>query len=81
MCIRDSLNPDGEVWLILSDLAEHLGLRAANALPQWFEQAGLRLIATEHTHPVHPKSADRNDPLAFARRRERTFLYRLSHAR
>ena len=75
------LNPDGEVWLILSDLAEHLGLRAADALPQWFEQAGLRLIATEHTHPVHPKSADRNDPLAFARRRERTFLYRLSHAR
>lgn len=35
------LAPQGEVWLILSDLAEHLQLRTREALLDWFAEAGL----------------------------------------
>ena len=31
----------GEGWLILSDLAEHLGLRSRDELLGWIAQAGL----------------------------------------
>ncbi|UOP05143.1 methyltransferase [Conchiformibius kuhniae] len=81
--LRDApacLNPQGQIWLVLSDLAEHLSLRPADALPQWFAQAGLRLLAADHVRPIHGKAADPSDPLAFARQRERTFLYRLAAA-
>ncbi len=75
------LNETGEVWLIMSDLAEHLGLRQPDALAQWFAQAGLSLIEQHHTRAQHAKANDVDDPLFNARSQEHTFLYRLQLAR
>jgi SAM-dependent methyltransferase len=38
------LEPAGEAWLVLSDLAEHLGLRARGELLAAFDQAGLKVV-------------------------------------
>lgn len=70
----------GEAWLVLSDLAERLGLRPPGALEALFEQAGLRVVFTLEAHPSHPRSRDAADPLALARRAERTRLYGLAAA-
>jgi SAM-dependent methyltransferase len=75
--LRDHLAPGGEGWLVLSDLAEHLGLRAAGELQSLIEDAGLRVLAREGIRPRHPKAADPNDPLHAARVRETTWLWRL----
>lgn len=72
------LNPNGEAWLIISDLAERLHLRSPDFLAELFQTAGLRVIGVLQTKPVHSKAADPTDPLAFARNRETTFLYRLA---
>lgn len=71
------LTPGGEGWLVMSDLAEHLGLRAADELASWIEAAGLRVIGRLDTHPLHPKATDPGDPLHAARSREVTSLWRL----
>lgn len=76
--LADHLRPGGEGWLVMSDLAEHLGLRAAGELAGWIEAAGLRVLARTQVQPRHPKSADRDDPLHGARARERTSLWRLA---
>ena len=68
----------GEGWLILSDLAEHLGLRKRDELLAWFEQAGLNVIDRSDVKPRHPKAADEADPLHAARRAEMTSLWRLA---
>jgi methylase of polypeptide subunit release factors len=72
------LAPGGEGWLIMSDLAEHLGLRAPQELPQLIAAAGLRVIARSEVRARHPKAADPDDPLHVARARERTSLWRLA---
>ena len=72
------LGPGGEGWLILSDLAEHLGLRARDELPVLIEKSGLRVIARIDARPSHPKAADAADPLHAARRAEVTTLWRLA---
>ena len=41
--LPEHLEPGGEGWLILSDLAEHLGLRTRAQLLEEFEAAGLRV--------------------------------------
>ena len=71
------LVPGGEGWLIISDLAEHLGLRTRDELLGWIEQAGLQVIARLDTRPTHGKTADATDPLHAARRAEVTSLWRL----
>ncbi len=71
------LAPGGEVWLILSDLAERLGLRAASYLPDRFAAAGLRVLSQASTPPTHGRAQDAADPLHAARAAERTSLYRL----
>jgi methylase of polypeptide subunit release factors len=68
----------GEGWLILSDLAEHLGLRTREELLSAFGQAGLRVIDRLDTRPVHRRVADRTDPLHAARAAEVTSLWRLA---
>ncbi len=73
----DHLTPDGEAWLIISDLAEHLQLRTPDFLKQCFQTASLQVIDVLQTRPQHQKAANQNDPLAFARNREVTSLYRL----
>lgn len=72
------LLPGGEGWLILSDLAERLGLRPAGALAQWVQDAGLRIVARHDARPVHSRAHDRNDPLHMARSAEITTLWRLT---
>jgi SAM-dependent methyltransferase len=72
------LAPGGEGWLILSDLAEHLGLRAAGEVASLIQAAGLRVVARSTARPLHPKAADTTDPLHAARSREVTSLWRLA---
>jgi len=72
------LEPGGEGWLILSDLAEHLGLRTRAELLEAFEVAGLRVIDRMDVPPRHPKAADESDPLFAARASEITSLWRLA---
>lgn len=72
------LEAKGEGWLILSDLAEHLGLRTREELLQMIESAGLKVIARIDTKPVHPRAADASDPLHHARAAETTSLWRLA---
>ncbi|KLT71904.1 hypothetical protein PL75_11140, partial [Neisseria arctica] len=52
------LNPKGEAWLIISDLAEHLGLRTPQFLHQSFQTASLKLLAVRSINPRHAKAAD-----------------------
>jgi SAM-dependent methyltransferase len=74
------LEPSGEGWLIMSDFAEHLGLRPREELLQMIAAAGLRVIARTDTRPVHPRVMDENDPLHHARAAEVTSLWRLAAA-
>lgn len=71
------LQPGGEGWLILSDLAEHLGLRTRESLLEAFDAAGLVVIDRLDTHPRHRRAADADDPLHAARAAETTSLWRL----
>ena len=75
--VRQHLNPQGEAWLIISDLAEHLHLRDRDFLEQCFQTTSLEVADILKTKPRHRKAADESDPLAFARNRETTHLYRL----
>jgi SAM-dependent methyltransferase len=75
--LADHLTDGGEGWLVLSDLAEQLGLRRADDLERWIADAGLRVLSRDSTTPVHPRSADTADPLHSARSREVTSLWRL----
>lgn len=67
----------GEGWLILSDLAEHLGLRTREQLLEWIDAAGLRVIGRLDARPHHPKAFDASDALHAARAAEITSLWRL----
>jgi methylase of polypeptide subunit release factors len=75
--LTDHLLPGGEGWLILSDLAEHLGLRSREQLLGWIAAAGLDVAGRHDVRPTHPKAADADDPLAAARMQETTSLWRL----
>jgi SAM-dependent methyltransferase len=72
------LTPGGEGWLVLSDLAEHLGLRSREQLQGWIDSAGLRVVGRSEARPRHPKATDPDDPLHAARSREVTALWRLA---
>jgi SAM-dependent methyltransferase len=72
------LTPGGEGWLILSDLAEHLGLRTRASLLEEFESAGLRVLGRNDVPPRHPRAADKTDVLHHARAAEITSLWRLA---
>ena len=71
------LEPGGEGWLILSDIAEHLGLRPRVELLAAFDAAGLTVAGRADARPRHPKAFDQNDPLHAARAAEVTSLWRL----
>lgn len=74
------LEPDGEGWLIISDIAEHLGLRSRQELLGWVAAAGLKVLGRLDTRPQHPKAQDAGDPLHAARAAEVTSLWRLARA-
>jgi len=75
--LAEHLEPGGEGWLLLSDFAEHLGLRTREELLGWIEAAGLTVAGRSDIRPRHPKSADAEDPLHAARAAELTSLWKL----
>ncbi|WP_214414094.1 methyltransferase [Sphaerisporangium fuscum] len=74
------LEPGGEGWLVLSDLAERLGLRRRAELTAAFAAAGLRVAGRMDVSPAHPRAFDERDPLYAARSAEVTSLWRLRRA-
>ena len=72
------LAPAGEGWLILSDLAEHLGLRTRDELMAAIDIAALRVVDRTDVRPTHPKASDPTQPLHAARAAEVTSLWRLA---
>ena len=78
--LAEHLTDDGEGWLILSDLAEHLGLRPREQLLGWITEAGLKVLDRHDVRPVHPRASDASDPLHAARAAEVTSLWRLAAA-
>ncbi len=72
------LEPGGEGWLVISDLAELLGLRSREELLGWIGQGGLKVRDRLDTPARHPRSMDRSDPFFAARSRETTSLWRLA---
>ncbi|CAN1521413.1 AdoMet_MTases domain containing protein [Burkholderiaceae bacterium] len=79
--LREHLTPTGEGWLILSDLAEHLGLRSRASLLQWIDEGGLQVLGRQDIRPRHGKVEDTDDPLHVARVAEVTSLWRLGPQR
>lgn len=79
--LASHLLPEGEGWLILSDLAEHLQLRSRQQLLNMIESAGLQVLGKIDAKPTHPKVADVSDPLHNARAAEVTSLWCLGLAR
>lgn len=75
--LKNHLSDIGEAWLILSDFAEHLGLRSREDLMAWINDAGLTVIETIETKASHKKTLDKSDPLHTARAAEVTSLWRL----
>jgi methylase of polypeptide subunit release factors len=78
--LKEHLLTGGEGWLILSDLAEHLGLRTRAELLAWIEAAGLKVLGRNDVRPTHAKALDKEDPLYRARAAEVTSLWRLGAA-
>ncbi len=78
--LAEHLEPGGEGWLILSDLAEHLGLRPRAELLGWIEAAGLTVLERRDVKPTHPRASDAGDTLHAARAAEVTSLWRLAAA-
>lgn len=74
------LAPAGEGWLILSDLAEHLGLRSREQLLQMIANAHLKVLGKRDIRPRHSRAEDTEDPLHKARAAEMTSLWRLGAA-
>lgn len=78
--LKAHLNDAGEGWLILSDFAEHLGLRTREELTEWIGSAGLKVVEKMDTKATHQKTLDASDPLHTARKAEVTSLWRLGKA-
>jgi SAM-dependent methyltransferase len=74
------LAPGGEGWLILSDFAEHLGLRNRAELLAAITAGGLKVLGRMDVKPEHPKVLETSDPLHAARAAEVTSLWRLGVA-
>lgn len=72
------LDPGGEGWLVLSDFAEHLGLRTRDELLAAIDTAGLVVAGRLDARPGHPKASDRDDSLHAARAAEVISLWRLA---
>lgn len=75
--LKAHLLPGGEGWLILSDLAENLGLRTRAELVTAIDRSGLQVLGRVDIRPRHAKASDASDPLHAARAKEVTSLWRL----
>ena len=72
---KSHLAEQGEIWLILSDLAEHLQLRTREELLGWFANSGLKVKYRLDTKPKHGRSQDNTEPLFASRSVEVTSLW------
>lgn len=84
MMLRDFLNglgdhlaAGGEGWLVMSDLAEHLGLRKPGDLQAAIAAAGLSVVGRLDAPPAPKGARDTSDPLFFARSQEVVSVWRL----
>lgn len=75
--LPEHLADGGEGWLVLSDLAELLGLRTREVLLDAIAAAGLEIVDRLDTVPSHRRARDTDDMLHAARSREVTSLWRL----
>jgi 16S rRNA G966 N2-methylase RsmD len=75
--LAEHLTPNGEGWLVISDIAERLGLRSRGELLDALDNAGLDVIARMDTRPTHSRATDTRDQLNAARAAEVTSLWRL----
>lgn len=75
--LRNHLRPGGEGWLIISNLAEHLGLRQPGELEAQIAANGLKILGRLDAKPSPKGARDTADPLHFARTREVVSLWRL----
>lgn len=75
--LASHLLPRAQGWLIMSNFAELLGLRAQGELLDWIAQAGLEVLDRQDIKPLHRKTNDPLDPFHAARSRELTSLWRL----
>ena len=73
--VSTHLSAYGQAWLIMSDFAEHLGLRTPNEIPDLIERAGLRVLKKYDVRPKHSKVLDTADALHTARALETTSLW------
>ncbi|MDQ0093853.1 class I SAM-dependent methyltransferase [Paeniglutamicibacter psychrophenolicus] len=71
------LSEGGQGWLVISDLAERLGLRTREQLLGWIEEAGLVVRGRDDTVPSHGRAADASDPFHAERSAEVTSLWKL----
>jgi SAM-dependent methyltransferase len=78
--LASHLAPSGEGWLLLSDIAEHLGLRTREELLEMIKAGSLKVLNRTDVRPEHPKAEDSSDPLYNARSKEVTSLWRLAAA-
>jgi methylase of polypeptide subunit release factors len=76
--LREHLNPGGRGALLLSNLAELLGLREPGFLAAEFERRGLTLVSRFELPAKHGKAKDKADPLHAVRSKELTSLYVLA---
>ena len=76
--VGSHLAPGGQTWLILSDFAEHLGLRTRTQLLDLIAASGLQVLGRVDITPRHPKALDVSAPLHGARMLEVTSLWRLA---
>jgi hypothetical protein len=75
--LPDRLAPGGEAWIVISDLAERLGVRPAGHVEALAARAGLRVSDVRSAKAAHPRARDQTDPLHAFRASEVTRLYRL----
>ena len=75
------LAPGGQGLLILSNLAELLGLRAPTFLTERLAKAGLEVAFRHSAAARHPRAHDHAEPLHAARSSEVTTLYGLAASR
>lgn len=73
--LQSHLERGGEGWLLMSNLAELIGLRPEGFLEEQFAAAGLRVNWTLKTQAHHKKASDEEEPLHAARAKEVTTLY------
>jgi len=78
--LQSHLEPGGEGWLVISDIAERLGLRRPGELEAMIAAAGLTVAGRLNAPPAPKGARDQGDPLHFARSKEVVSLWRLRAA-